>query len=85
MTLYAYVLCLCILVSSRIPRYDLGRQTPTFLGGVLSHWGAAEMSWMQKWIPGKTLEVATPFIGLQREAVDRREGEGRRLGGVQCR
>jgi hypothetical protein len=31
--LYAYVLCLCILASSRIPRYDLGRQTPGFQGG----------------------------------------------------
>jgi hypothetical protein len=25
--------CLRILASSRIPRYDLGRQTPHFLGG----------------------------------------------------
>jgi hypothetical protein len=28
--------CLCILASSRISRYDLGRQTPAFSGGVLS-------------------------------------------------
>jgi hypothetical protein len=33
MVLYAYVLCLCILASSRIPRYYLGRQTPIFQGG----------------------------------------------------
>jgi hypothetical protein len=33
MVLYVYVLCLCILILSRIPRYDLGRQTPTFSGG----------------------------------------------------
>jgi hypothetical protein len=34
MVLYAYVLCLCILVSSRIHQYDLRRQTPAFSGGV---------------------------------------------------
>jgi hypothetical protein len=33
MVLYAYMLCLYILTSSRIPRYDLRRQTPAFLGG----------------------------------------------------
>jgi hypothetical protein len=32
MVVYAYVLGLCILASSRIPRYDLGRQTPAFSG-----------------------------------------------------
>jgi hypothetical protein len=32
MVLYAYVLCLRILASSRIPRYDLGTQTPHFEG-----------------------------------------------------
>jgi hypothetical protein len=26
-------LCLCIQASTRIPRYDLGRQTPHFQGG----------------------------------------------------
>jgi hypothetical protein len=35
MVLYAYVLCLCILVLPRIPWYDLGRQTPHFGGGSL--------------------------------------------------
>jgi hypothetical protein len=63
----------------------LGDKPLLFQGGVLSHWGAAEMSWMQKWIAGKTLEAATHFIGLQREAVSQREGEGRWLSGVQCR
>jgi hypothetical protein len=33
MVLYAYVLCLCILASPRIPRYDLWRRTPHFCGG----------------------------------------------------
>jgi hypothetical protein len=33
MVLYVYMLCLCILASSRMPRYYLGRQTPAFLGG----------------------------------------------------
>jgi hypothetical protein len=37
MVLYAYVLCLCILASSRIPWYDIGRQTPAVSEGVLSH------------------------------------------------
>jgi hypothetical protein len=32
MVLYAYVLCLRILASLRIPRYDLGTRTPHFLG-----------------------------------------------------
>jgi hypothetical protein len=30
---YLYVSCLCILASPKIPRYDLGRQIPHFLGG----------------------------------------------------
>jgi hypothetical protein len=35
MVLYAYVLCLRILTSSRIPWYDLGRQTPhSWVGSV---------------------------------------------------
>jgi hypothetical protein len=29
--------CLRILASSRIPRYDLGRQTPHFLGGSVTN------------------------------------------------
>jgi hypothetical protein len=33
MVLYAYVLCLCILALSRIPQYNLERQTPTLSGG----------------------------------------------------
>jgi hypothetical protein len=33
MVLFAYVLCLCILALSRIPRYDLGRQNPAFSRG----------------------------------------------------
>jgi hypothetical protein len=28
-----YVMCLCILISPRIPQYDLGRQTPHFWDG----------------------------------------------------
>jgi hypothetical protein len=31
--------CLCILASSRIPRYDLGRQIPHFGGGFVIDWG----------------------------------------------
>jgi hypothetical protein len=38
MVLYAYALCLCILTLSRIPRYDLGRQTPAFSGGFYRSW-----------------------------------------------
>jgi hypothetical protein len=38
MVLYAYVLCLCILASSRIPWYDLGRQIPAFSGGFYHRW-----------------------------------------------
>jgi hypothetical protein len=34
MILYASVLCLCILASSRISRYDLGRQILIFQGGL---------------------------------------------------
>jgi hypothetical protein len=33
MSLYASYVCLCILASSRIPRYILRRRTPTFQGG----------------------------------------------------
>jgi hypothetical protein len=33
MILYAYVLCLCILASSRIPRYDIEKQISAFSGG----------------------------------------------------
>jgi hypothetical protein len=36
MILYAYVLCLRILASLRIPRYDLGRRTPHFRGGYVT-------------------------------------------------
>jgi hypothetical protein len=28
-------------------------------------WGTEEMSWVQKWIAGKILEAAAPFIGSQ--------------------
>jgi hypothetical protein len=38
MVLYDYVLCLCILASSRIARYDLGRQTLPFSGGFYQSW-----------------------------------------------
>jgi hypothetical protein len=33
MVLYAYVLCLRIITSLRIPRYDLGRRIPHASGG----------------------------------------------------
>jgi hypothetical protein len=41
--------CLRILASSRIPRYDLGRQTPHFLGGSVTE--EEQEQWLQAKIP----------------------------------
>jgi hypothetical protein len=60
-----YVLCLCILVSSMIPRYDLGRQTPQSLGAsvIIEHSSSKVVLRTMKHI------VIYPSLGLSLEVI----------------
>jgi hypothetical protein len=69
-----YVLCMCILSSSRIPRYDLGRQTP-HIKGVVSQLVSEHMATLHAWECGshlhgpQKLEVQLHTIGFERETM----------------